>query len=68
MYTSKIGQLIDDAITDCIVYGKGAIVTPELTVRAYWLDNEKDIEISFVQAGKVIATLVETNVLEVEEE
>ena len=67
MYTSKIGNLIDDAITDCIVYGRGAIVTPKVTVTADWMENEKDIEVNFIQDGRVVATLVEANAIEEEE-
>lgn len=67
MYTSKIAQLIDDAITDCITYGRGHVVTPKLTVTADWMENEKDIEVNLIQDGRVVATLVETNPLGEEE-
>lgn len=61
MYTSKIAKLIDNAIEECLAYGRGRIDTPDLTVIADWDENEKDIEINLIQRGVTVATLRETN-------
>jgi hypothetical protein len=50
MFTSKLSSLIDDAVMDCITFGRGTASrhTNGTTVEviAEWAENETDIEIT----------------------
>lgn len=67
MYESKIAQHINDAINECIAFGKGEVERDGLTVIADWAQSDSeatDIDVYLIQNGVIVATLKETNVLE----
>ena len=53
MFQSKFAELINDAVMDCIAYGKGKarIIQDGVTidVEAEWAGNEADIEITIFE-------------------
>lgn len=63
MFTSKLSSLIDDAVMDCIAYGRGtashhtSCVTVD--VIAEWAENETDIEITIRENSVVRLTFTE---------
>ena len=63
MFTSKFSSLIDDAVMDCIAYGRGTAShhTNATTVEvvADWADNEEDIEITVKENHIVRFTFTE---------
>lgn len=50
MFQSKFASLIDDAVNDCLVYGRGTASHhangTTIDVIAEWAENEADIEIT----------------------
>ena len=63
MYNSKIGRIIDEAIDNCITYGRGKAVEGDLEVIAEWYEDF-DIELTILQGGIVKAVIKEENVME----
>lgn len=63
MFQSKLSLLIDDAVMDCIAYGRGRAshVANGTTVEvvADWADNEEDIEITVKENRIVRLTFTE---------
>lgn len=63
MFTSKLSSLIDDAVMDCLTFGRGtASMTAHGTtidVVAEWAENETDIEITVKENYIVRFTFVE---------
>ena len=63
MFQSKLSSLIDDAVMDCIAYGRGTAshhtngTTAE--VFAEWAENETDIEITIKENSIVRFTFTE---------
>ena len=63
MFTSKLSSLIDDAIMDCLAYGRGTVshhangTTWE--VIADWMENETDIEITIKENSIIRLTFTE---------
>lgn len=67
MYNSKLAQLIDEAINDCITYGQGKAESDGLTVMAEWSQNEKDIEVYMMKGGCITTDWMEKDVIKEEE-
>lgn len=63
MFQSKFAELIDDAVMDCIAYGRGTASyrTRSTTVEiiAEWAENEADIEITIKENSIVRFTFTE---------
>jgi len=63
MFTSKLSSLIDDAVMDCLTFGRGtASMTAHGTtidVVAEWAENETDIEITVKENDIVRFAFVE---------
>lgn len=63
MFQSKLSSLIDDAVTDCMAYGRGTANyhTHGTTVEiiAEWAENEADIEITIKENSIVRFTFIE---------
>lgn len=63
MFESKLSSLIDDAVMDCIAYGRGTAshYTNGTTVEvvADWAENEIDIEITIKENHIVRFTFTE---------
>lgn len=63
MFNSKLSSLIDDAVMDCMVFGRGtASMTAHGTtidVVAEWAENETDIEITIKENDIVRFAFVE---------
>lgn len=63
MFESKFSSLIDDAVMDCIAYGRGTAShhTNGTTVEviAEWAENEADIEITIRENCVVRFTFTE---------
>ena len=63
MFTSKLSSLIDDAVMDCLTFGRGtASMTAHGTtidVVAEWAENETDIEITIKENDIVRFAFVE---------
>lgn len=63
MFQSKLSSLIDDAVMDCIAYGRGAATLYKggttVEVIADWAENETDIEITIKENSIVRFTFVE---------
>ena len=63
MVQSKLSALIDDAVMDCIAYGRGnaSYVSNGTTVEvvAEWAENEADIEITIKENHIVRFTFTE---------
>lgn len=57
MFTSKLSSLIDDAVMDCIAYGRGTANYhtngTNVEIVAEWAENETDIEITIRENGIV---------------
>ena len=62
MYKTKIARMIDEAVGDCIVYGRGESRDADkgIQVVADWAENETDIEIAILENGVVRMTYTET--------
>ena len=63
MFQSKLSALIDDAVMDCIAYGRGTAshVSNGTTVDvvAEWAENEADIEITIKENHIIRFTFTE---------
>ena len=63
MFQSKLSTLIDDAVTDCLAYGRGTAShhTNGTTVDVIteWAENETDIEITVKENHIVRFTFTE---------
>lgn len=63
MFTSKLSSLIDDAVMDCMTFGRGTanLCTGSTTVQviAEWAENEADIEITVKENHIVRFTFTE---------
>lgn len=63
MFESKLSSLIDDAVMDCIAYGRGTAShhTHGTTVEviADWAENETDIEITIKENQIIRFTFTE---------
>ena len=63
MFQSKFSAFIDDAVTDCMAYGRGTAshVSNGTTVEviAEWAENEADIEITIKENSIVRFTFIE---------
>ena len=50
MFQSKLSSLIDDAVTDCLAFGRGRAIIGTAShfveIEAEWAENEADIEIT----------------------
>ena len=64
MYNSKLAQLINEAINDCITYGAGKAESDGLVIRAEWSQNEKDIEVYIMNSGRLLAYWLEKDIEE----
>lgn len=65
MHDTKIGQIMDGAINDCICFGTGkATMIDGTVIVAEWCENEKDIEVNIIQRGVVLATMVEPDAID----
>lgn len=64
MYNSKLSQLIDQAINDCITYGAGKADGDGLAISANWSQNEKDIEVYMTRDGRLFAEWLEKDIEE----
>ena len=57
MFQSKFASLIDDAVMDCIAYGRGVAeyntTGTKVSVTAEWAENETDIEIT-IQENSIV--------------
>ena len=62
MYITKIARMIDEAVGDCIAYGRGESHDADngIQVAADWAENETDIEITILENGVVRLTCTET--------
>lgn len=53
MFKSKLSSLIEDAVMDCIAYGRGTVTYrtngTTVTITAEWAENETDIEITICE-------------------
>lgn len=64
MFTSKLSSLIDDAVMDCITFGRGTAshyangTTWEVV--ADWAENETDIEITIKENSIIRLTFTES--------
>ena len=63
MFNSKLSSLIDDAVMDCLVYGRGTATHNArgtvFNVTAEWAENETDIEITILEDDVVRLTFTE---------
>ena len=63
MFESKLSSLIDDAVMDCIAYGRGTaclvINGTMIDVIADWAENETDIEITIKENQIIRFTFTE---------
>ena len=63
MFTSKLSSLIDDAVMDCITFGRGAAIhhanNATVEVVAEWAENETDIEITIKENSIIRLTFTE---------
>lgn len=63
MFQSKFAELIDDAVTDCLAFGRGRAShrTNGTTVEvvAEWAENETDIEVTIKENSIVRFTFTE---------
>ncbi len=64
MYNSRLAQIINDAVNDCITYGSGTVKSADsgIQVTAEWADNETDIEVTVMERGIVRFTWTEPGV------
>ena len=61
-YSSKIAQLIDETINDCMVYGQAKNTSDGLTVEAEWDQNGRDIMVSLWKDGRFLVDWLEKEV------
>lgn len=63
MFSSKLSSLIDDAVLDCLAFGRGTASHSAhgtvIDVTAEWAENETDIEITIKENNIVRLTFVE---------
>lgn len=63
MFETKLSSLINDAVTDCLAYGRGAAILSAkgttVEVIAEWAENEADIEITIRENQIVRFTFTE---------
>ncbi len=63
MFSSKLSSLIDDAVMDCLVFGRGTATHiahgTVYDVTAEWAENETDIEITIKENYVVRLTFTE---------
>lgn len=63
MFNSKLSSLIDDAVIDCLAFGRGtasySIRGMVYDVTAEWAENETDIEITIKENYIVRLTFIE---------
>jgi hypothetical protein len=64
MYNSKLAQLIDEAINNCITYGEGKAEGDGLVIMAEWNQNEKDIEVYMMRDGVILGDWLEKDVID----
>lgn len=68
-YKSKLAQLVQSAVDDCITYGSGSAkneadkINDGVEVQADWGENEEDIEVTVMQFGAVLFTFIERDVM-----
>jgi len=63
-YKSKLAELIDGAVAECIGYGAGRLQDDRsgVAVSAEWMENEKDIEITVYKDNVVRFVYIERDV------
>lgn len=49
MFKTKLTALIDEAVQDCLTYGRGHERQANIDVIVEWAENEADIEITIMQ-------------------
>lgn len=63
MFNSKLSSLIEDAVMDCLAYGRGTASHSArgmvYDVTAEWAENETDIEITIKENNIVRLTFTE---------
>lgn len=66
MFQAKLSSMIDDAVMDCITYGRGTATCRDpqshgttVEIVAEWAENEKDIEITIKENQIVRFTFTE---------
>ncbi len=65
---TKLAQLIEQAVEDCIIYGRGQCADPvnRIEVTAEWAENEEDIEITVSENFVVRFTYTEKGMIELD--